>query len=66
MRKNVLLIVVTAFCLACNNGKVDERKLDEAGDKLQKTVKKTVDSAGAKLERLKDKLDTDSADTTSY
>lgn len=64
MRKKVLLIVASASCFACNNGKVDERKLDEAGVKLQKTVKKTVDSAGAKLERLKDKLDKDSMDTT--
>ncbi|WP_018616312.1 hypothetical protein [Segetibacter koreensis] len=63
MRKNTLLIFVTLFCFACNNGKVDERKLDEAGDKLQKTVKKTVDSAGATIKRLKDKLDKDSMDT---
>lgn len=64
MRKNVLLILVIAFSFACNNGKVDEKKLDEAGEKLQKTVEKTVDSAGSKLERLKNKLDKDSTGTS--
>lgn len=65
MRKNALIILVIAFSISCKNGKVDERKLDEAGEKLQKTVEKTVDSAGSKLERLKDKLDKDSTGTTN-
>lgn len=59
-------MVIVAFCSSCNNGKVDERKLNEAGEKLQKTVEKVADSAGSKIERLKDKLDKDSADTIRY
>lgn len=66
MRKNVFLMVIIVFCCSCNNGKVDERKLNEAGEKLQKTVKKVVDSAGSKIERLKDKLDKDSTDSVRY
>lgn len=63
MIKKGLLIVLTALIFSCNNGKVDERKLDEAGAKLQKTVKQTVDTAGAKLEKLKKKLDKDLKDS---
>ncbi len=64
MRKNVLLMLIIAFNFSCNNGKVDERKLDEAGDKLQKSVKKVVDTAGAKIEKLKNKLEKEGSDTT--
>ncbi len=64
MRKNVLLMLIIAINFSCNNGKVDERKLDEAGDKLQKSVKKVVDTAGAKIEKLKNKLEKEGSDTT--
>ena len=67
MKKNILIITVISFCWACNgNGKIDESKLNEAGEKLQKTVQKGTDSIGAKLERLKDKIDTTHADTSKY
>lgn len=49
MRKNILFSLIIAFNFSCNNGKVDERKLDEAGDKLQKSVKEAVDTAGSKI-----------------
>ncbi len=63
MRKNVLLMLIITINFSCNNGKVDERKLDEAGDKLQKSVKKVVDTAGAKIEKLKNKLEKEGSDT---
>jgi hypothetical protein len=67
MKKNILIIAVITFCSACNgNGKVDETKLNEAGEKLQKTVQKGTDSIGAKLKRLKNKIDTTHADTSKY
>ncbi len=64
MRKNVLLMLIITINFSCNNGKVDERKLDEAGDKLQKSVKKVVDTAGSKIEKLKNKLEKEGSDTT--
>ncbi len=64
MRKIVLFIIIIVFNITCNNSKVDERKLDEAGKQLQKTVKKVVDSAGSKIERLKDTLDKKLKDTS--
>jgi PBP1b-binding outer membrane lipoprotein LpoB len=61
MKKYALILAVALFCFGCDGEvKVDEKKIDEAGDKLQKTVEKGADSVGAKLERLKDKLDNDS------
>lgn len=63
MRKTILLILIIAFNFSCNNGKVDERKLDEAGDKLQKSVKEAVDTAESKIEKLKDKLEKEGSDT---
>jgi hypothetical protein len=65
MRKKILFLA-GAFCFSCNNGKVDERKLDEAGEKLQKSVKEVVDTAGSKIKKLKEKLDKDRADTVYY
>ena len=62
MKKNILLILVTFFNFSCNNGKVDERKLDQAGEKVQKSVKKVVDTAGSKIEKFKNKLDKDRTD----
>ncbi len=66
MRKNIFFIVITILSFSCNNGKVDEQKLDEAGEKLQKTVKKVADSAGSKIERLKDKAQKNQNDTIHY
>lgn len=64
MKKNIIIAIVSVFCFACNNGKVDEQKLDAAGDKLKKTVEKGADSAEAKLKRLKNKIDSTNRDTT--
>jgi peptidoglycan hydrolase CwlO-like protein len=67
MKKKILAIAVTTLMCACNgNGKVDESKLNEAGEKLQKTVQTGTDSIGAKLKRLKNKIDTTRADTSKY
>jgi hypothetical protein len=67
MKKNILIIAIITFCWACNgNGKVDETKLNEAGEKLQKTVQTGADSIGSKLKRLKNKIDTTHADTSKY
>lgn len=60
MKRYILIFVVSAFCFSCEGEvKVDKKKIDEAGDKLQKTVEKGADSLGAKLDRLEDKLDKD-------
>lgn len=60
MRRYLVFLVTALFCFACEGEiKVDEKKIDEAGDKLQKTVEKGADSLGAKLDRLEDKLDRD-------
>ena len=62
MKKNIILILLTCFNFSCNNGKVDERKLDQAGEKVQKSVKKVVDTAGSKIKKFKNKLDKDRTD----
>ena len=63
MKKYPLILVVAIFCFGCDGEvKVNEEKLNKAGDTLQKTVEKAADSIGAKLDRLEDKLDKD--DTT--
>jgi hypothetical protein len=64
MRKSMIIVIVSVFCFACNNGKVDEHKIDEAGNKLQKTVEKGADSVEAKLKRLKNKIDSTHSDTS--
>ena len=64
MRKSLLITVISVFCFACNDGKLDERKLDKAGDKLQNTVEKGADSVEAKLKRLKNRIDTTRRDTS--
>lgn len=57
MRKYSLILMVFAFCSSCDsNGRLNENKINEAGDKLQKTVEKGADSLGSKVERLKDSL----------
>ena len=66
MKREWILLALAGAFLSCSGGKVDERKLDEAGDKLQKTVEKGADSVGAKLGRLKDKIDSSHADTSRY
>ena len=50
-------MIMVIFTSSCTNVKIDESKIDAAGDKLQKTVEKGADSAGAKLDRLKDSPD---------
>ncbi len=57
MRRILVIIITIAFNLSCSNGKVDERKLDAAGDKLQESVEKVVDTAESKIDKLKDNLD---------
>lgn len=60
MKKIIFIFCVSLFCFGCDEEvKVDEKKLDEAGEKLQQSVEKGVDSIGVKLNRLKDKLDKD-------
>lgn len=60
MKRTAFLFAVALFCFGCDGEvKVNEEKLDKAGDKLQKTVEKGADSLGAKLDRLEDRLDRD-------
>lgn len=63
MKRNWFILVVVMLFVGCDGEvKVNDQKLDTAGAKLQRTVEKGVDSIGAKLHRLKDKLDKDSVD----
>ena len=64
MKKSFLLIAIAAFHLSCNDDVINDKEIDKAGKKLQKTVKKATDSAGAKLERLKDKIEKSHSDTS--
>ncbi len=64
MRKNIIIAMISVFCFACSNGKVDEQKIDAAGDKLKETIEKGADSAEAKFKRLKDRIDTTRRDTS--
>lgn len=66
MKKAIFILTIIIGCYACNEGKVDESKLNEAGEKLQHTVQKGTDSIGAKLKRLKNKIDTTHRDTSKY
>ena len=60
MKKAGIILSIALFCFGCDGEvKVNEEKLDSAGEKLRKTVKTGVDSIGAKLDRLEDKLDKD-------
>lgn len=60
MKRLIYIIMVAQFWISCDGDvKVNEEKLDTAGAKLQRTVEKGVDSIGAKLDRLEDKLDKD-------
>jgi hypothetical protein len=59
MKRKVFIVAFGILCFGCEGTvKIDEKKLDTAGAKLQRTVEEGADSIGAKLERLKDKLDT--------
>lgn len=63
MRRNWFILAVIKFCFGCDGEvKINEQKLDTAGARLQKTVEEGVDTIGAKLHRLKDKLDKDTLD----
>lgn len=59
MKRTIGLIMAVMFFTACEDGqvKINEEKLDSAGDKLQKTVERGADSIGAKLDRLEDRID---------
>ena len=60
MKRTVYIFIIALVALACDGEvKVNEQKLDTAGAKLQQTVQEGVDSIGAKLDRLEDKLDKD-------
>lgn len=60
MKKYVVILIVAVACFGCEGEvKVNEEKLNKAGDKLQKTVEKGADSIGAKIDRLEDRLDKD-------
>ena len=60
MKKYGIILALAIFALSCEGDvKVNEDKIDKAGDKLQKTVEEGADSLGAKLDRLEDKLDKD-------
>lgn len=58
MKRLRFIIAAAVFCFGCDGEvKINEQKLDTAAATLQKTVKKGIDSIGAKLDRLEDKLD---------
>jgi hypothetical protein len=58
MKKYSFILAVALLSFGCEGDvKVNEEKINEAGDKLQKTVEKGADSIGAKLDRLEDRLD---------
>jgi hypothetical protein len=61
--KKCIIIIGLPLCFGCSNGRIDEGKLDAAGDKLQQKVEEGADSVGSKLERLKDKIDSSRRDT---
>jgi hypothetical protein len=64
MKKSLLITGIITLCIACNgNGKVNEKEIEAAGDKLQNTVEKGVDTLGSKLKKLKNKID-DRIDST--
>jgi len=63
MKRSIMLLLVSASFFACNGDiKVNEEKIDAAGEKLQKTVEKGADTIAAKAKRLKDKLEKDTLD----
>ena len=59
MKKTIVSTAFIVFLGACSDGKLDESKLDAAGDKLQKAVEKGADSLVSKADRLKDSLKKD-------
>jgi predicted small secreted protein len=64
MKKLIVALVICSSLHACKGGvKVDEKDFETAGKELQHAVKKGVDTAGAKLKELKNKLDSNRRDT---
>ena len=63
MKKIVLIAAIFTLSAGCNgDAKVNEKDIEAAGEKLQKTVEKGVDTIGSKLKKLKNKVD-DKIDT---
>jgi len=62
MKKFTLILLLAGGFVACSDGRIDEGKIDAAGDKLQNTVEKGADSIAAKVERIVDSLDRDTTD----
>ena len=64
MRKYSLLILLCIVGVSsCSDGKLDEGKINEAGQELQQKVEKGADTLVSKVKKLKDTLVKDS-DTT--
>lgn len=60
MKKVIPILCALAFLISCNGDvKVNEEKLNDVGEKLQKTVQKGADSVGSKIKKLAKKLDKD-------
>jgi predicted small secreted protein len=63
MKRSLLIAAIIALSTACDGDvKVNEKEIEAAGDKLQNTVEKGVDTLGSKLKKLKNKID-DQLDT---
>jgi hypothetical protein len=62
MKKIALFLLLAGGFVACSDGRIDEGKIDAAGDKLQKTVKNGADSIAAKVDRFTDSLGRDTTD----
>ena len=59
MKKLFILVVLVSYLNACDEGKVkiNEKEIEAAGEKLQQTVEKGVDTVGAKLKKVKEKIE---------
>ncbi len=63
MKTPALLLGIVFVFMACTNGKVDQQKLDAAGDKVQKGVERAADTIAKKAGQLKDSIIIDRDDT---
>ena len=63
MKRYFSICIIIICFTACNGSiKVNEKEIEDAGEKLQQTVEKGVDTLGSKLKKLKDKIN-DKIDT---